>query len=101
MPFRYRPESLGPLESVLGQPSLIVGQVFDCETEIVWMLHEREQLFRLLQTDLPLCRRPLASLDPLVHGVHARPCEVGFRIRQLALVVRASSLTQSEESFAL
>lgn len=101
MPFRYRPERLGALESVLGQPALIVGQILNRQPEVVGVLHEWEQLFRFLQADLPLCRRPLAPFDPLVHGVHARPCEVGFRVRQLRLVVRASSLAQSKESLAL
>jgi hypothetical protein len=101
MPFRYRPKSLGALESVLGQPALIVGQVFNRQPEVVGVLHEGEQLFRFLQAHLPLSRRPLAPLDPLIHGVHDRPCEVGFRIRQLRLVVRASSLAQSQESLAL
>lgn len=101
MPFRYRPECLGPLESVLGQPAVIFRQVFDGQPQIVWVFHERQEFLGLFQADLPLCRRPLATLDPLVHCVHAGPREVCLRVWQLRLVVRASRLAQSKESLAL
>lgn len=49
MPSRYRPECLESLEPVLGQPPLVVGQVFDCQAEVVGVFHEGEQFFRLLK----------------------------------------------------
>lgn len=101
MPLCNLPERLLPLESILGQLSLARREVFDGEPQIVRVLHHRQHFFGLLQADLPVGRRALAALDPLVHGVHHRPCEVGFRIRQATLIVRARSLGQSQESLAL
>ena len=65
------------------------------------MLRDRQQLLGLHERELPLARLPGGPFDPLVHGVHYRPCEVGFRIREPGLIVCTGGLGQGEEPFGL
>lgn len=65
------------------------------------MLNHWHQVLRFFQAYLPLRRAARCTADPLVHGVHARPCEVCLGIGQSLLVVRAARLAQRKESFAL
>ena len=65
------------------------------------MLHHWQELLCLREGELPFARLPGGPFDPLVHGVHDRPCEVGFRVRQPALIVRAGRLGQGQESLRL
>lgn len=65
------------------------------------MIEVRRQFGRFLQADLVLARRAGHPFDALQHGVEDRPCEVGFRVRQLFLVVCASSLAQGKVSLPL
>jgi hypothetical protein len=65
------------------------------------MLRDRQQLLGFHQRELPLAWLPGGPLDPLVHGVHYRPCEVRLGVWQLRLIVRTGSLGQGEESLGL
>jgi hypothetical protein len=68
---------------------------------MVQVIEVRRQFCRFLQADLVLARRAGHPFDALQHGVEDRPCEVGFRVRQLRLVVRAGSLAQGKVSLSL
>ena len=65
------------------------------------MLNHWHQVLRFFQAYLPLRRAASGASDPLVHGVHARPCKVCLGVGQSFLIVRAARLAERKESFAL
>jgi hypothetical protein len=88
------------LETIRGQVG-VWAEVIDSHLQIIRRLNDRKKIAGFLQTDLPVGGLAVLLADPLVHGVHARPCEVGFRVRQLSLVVRAGCLGQGQKSLGL
>jgi hypothetical protein len=101
MALSYRPECMAGFKPVGGQLLMLIRQVLDREPQVVWVLQDREKLFRFLQADLPLGRLAGGLSDVLVHGVHNRPCEVRLGVRQATLIVCTGSLGQRKEPFTL
>jgi hypothetical protein len=101
MPLRDGAKRLPFLESVRGQLLVFGRQVLDRQPQVVWILQHRQQVFRLLQADLPLARLAGGFLDRLVHGVQTGAGEVRLGVGQLLRIIGAGSLGEGEESFPL
>jgi hypothetical protein len=97
---RYSPQRVALLEAIRGQVG-VWAEVIDSHLQIIRRLNDRQQIAGFLHADLPVCGLAVLLADPLVHGVHARPCEVGFWVRQLGLVVRSGCLGQGQKSLGL
>ena len=97
----YSPQSKRAFKPILGQPLFLGRQVINRQPQIVGMFKHWHQLFSLRQRHLPFAWGASRFFNPLVHGVHDRPCEVRLGIRKPALVVRAGGFGQRQESFRL
>jgi hypothetical protein len=87
-------------ESIRRQ-SLVVGRhVIDGQTQVVQFIELGQHIRRLLQRYLVDPRLAGGLLNVLQHAIEDGPCEVGFRVRQFRLVVRAGSLGQAKQTLA-
>lgn len=69
--------------------------------QVVDLIVGRAAISRLGQRHLVLGRLPRRLLNPFVHPIHHRPCEVCLGVGQSLLVVRACSLGEGKQPLPL
>jgi hypothetical protein len=95
------PQRRSPHEPIPGQLLILIVQLLNRQPDMIQLVILGLEISRLFQRQLVFRWLPGLFLDPLQHPVQHSPGEVCLWVWQLALIVRAGSLRQSQQTFGL